>query len=207
MCSEQRETSDSPRGWYRRGYLPHFDGDLLTQVVTFRLADSLPHDSVERWKSELRHLTRKHARTKLLQRIEKCLDTGLGACHLRDPRIARLVEDALLFFDQKRYELHAWVIMPNHVHVLFTQLARERVEKVLHSWKSFTAKKANRLLQKGGPFWQRESYDRFIRDQGHFLDSLHYIEENPVVAGLCLRKDEWEFSSARKRVEVRRSDS
>ena len=207
MSDDDRETSYPPRGWYGRGYLPHFDGDLLTQVVTFRLADSLPRGVVDRWKSELKQLAPKDAKTRLFRRIEKSLDSGFGDCHLRDPRIGRLVEDALLFFDRQRYDLHAWVIMPNHVHVLFTQLTHERLEKVLHSWKSFTSTKANRVLRREGTFWQQESYDRFIRDQSHFLDAMHYIEENPVIAGLCRRKADWEFGSARKRTGSRGGDS
>ncbi len=192
----------SPRGWYDRGYLPHFDGGPLTQVATFRLVDSLPRDRVERWKAELKRLTPKDAKTKLFHRIEKCLDQSLGACQLRDPRIGGLVQDALLFFDGKRYGLHAWVVMPNHVHVLFAPFKGEQLDKILHSWKSFTSRKANRILRRDG-VWQRESHDRFIRDEAHFMNVIGYIEENPVVAGY-VGGEEWEFSSAHERFEGRR---
>lgn len=191
------------RGWYHRGYLPHLDGKLVTQAVTFRLVDSLPRGSLERWKAELRRLPPSHGRIRLRQRIEECLDSGLGACHLRDRRIAGLVRDNLLFFDGERYDLHAWVVMPNHVHALFTPGVGVRLERIVHSWKSFTAKQANRILGRSGPFWQREFHDRFIRDHAHFRNVWHYIEENPVVAGLCSQKEDWEFSSASERIEER----
>ncbi len=199
--------SRSLRGWYYRGYLPHCDGGPLTHVVTFRLADSLPQDIVEHWKDELNHLSSADAKTKLFHRIEKCLDRGLGACHLREPRIGGLVQDALLYFDGKRYDLHAWVIMPNHVHVLFTPSEGEQLERILHSWKSFTSKKANWILGRDGSFWQREFHDRFVRDQEHFLSALRYIEENPVAAGLCRRKEDWKLGSAFERLRARRFDS
>ncbi len=198
----ERETSKpSCRGWYDRGYLRHLDGDLVTQAVTFRLVDSLPRDCVERWKAELRQLPPSDARTRLRRRIEECLDSSLGACHLRDPRIAGLVKDNLLFFDGKRYRLHAWIVMPNHVHTLFTPLAGAQLARIVHSWKSFTSKRANRVLGRTGTFWQREFHDRFIRDEGHFLNVRHYIEENPVTAGLCSSREEWRFSSAHQGLE------
>ncbi len=198
-------TEPGPRGWYDRGYLPHLDGDLVTQAVTFRLADSLPRDSVERWKAELSHLPPGDARVRLRWRIEECLDSGLGASHLRDARIASIVRDNLLFFAGKRYELHAWVVMPNHVHALITPLEGVQLARIVHSWKSFTSKRANRILGTRGAFWQREFHDRFIRDEGHFLDVRGYIEENPVVAGLCSKREEWTFSSAHKGLEERRT--
>src|SRR5438876_3641973 len=73
------------------------------------------------------------------ERAEECLDRGSGACWMRDPRIADLVADALLHFDQSRYLLFAWTVMPNHVHVIFN--SRHKVDRILHSWKSFTSKR------------------------------------------------------------------
>ncbi len=202
LTGDESETPDRPAlGWYCRGYLPHFDADVITQTATFRLADSVPRDLLNRWQWELRRVTPSDAETALFHRIERCLDSGLGACHLRDPRIGGVVRDALLFFDGKRYALHAWVIMPNHVHTLFTPFEGERLDRILHSWKSFTARKANRILRRDGPFWQRDYYDRYVRDESHFMSIARYIEDNPVAAGLCERREEWEFSSARQRFE------
>jgi putative DNA methylase len=185
-----------PRGWHSRGYLPHFDGGAIPQAVTFRLADSLPRARLELWQAELRQLNRTKADAELRRRIERYLDLGHGDCHLRDARVADLVQAALLHFDGTRYRLHAWVVMPNHVHTLFTPAEGYGLSQILHSWKSYTAKEANRLLGRQGQFWEEDYFDRFIRDEHHYAAVIAYIEENPVVAGLCARKEDWPYSSA-----------
>jgi REP element-mobilizing transposase RayT len=129
-------------------------------------------------------------------RIESMLDRGHGAMHLADPRIADTVERALLHFDGERYRLHAWVIMPNHVHVVATPLGDWTLARIMHSWKSFAAKEANRILGQSGAFWAREYHDRLIRDDVHFANTVSYVANNPVKAGLCKRAEDWRFSSA-----------
>ena len=183
-----------PKGWYSRGYLPHLDAPGLLQSVTFHLGDSLPHEALVRIYAETRPDDPQR-----LRRIEALLDAGLGACWLRRPDIAPVVEDALLFFDGARYRLLCWVIMPNHVHLLMETDARHPLAKVVQSWKSFTAKQANALLGRTGVFWDREYFDRYIRDDGHRAAVVHYIEENPVKAGLVERAGEWPWGSARRR--------
>src|SRR6202042_3814966 len=129
------------------------------------------------------------------ERIDSFLDQGHGELFLADPRIANLVQSALKHFDGKRYDLHGWVIMPNHVHVLFTQRAGHRLSDILHSWKSFTAKEANKILGRKGAFWQDDYFDRFIRDDEHFCNTQEYMAFDPVKAGLCPRPEDWLFSS------------
>lgn len=107
-----------------------------------------------------------------------------------------MVAEAILHLDGQRYDLHAWVVMPNHVHVLFSPLPTSTLAAVAHSLKSFTAKAANRLLGRTGPFWQREYYDRAIRNLDHFRAERAYIEANPLKARLCARIEDWPFSSA-----------
>jgi REP element-mobilizing transposase RayT len=113
------------------------------------------------------------------------------------------VENALLFFDGERYRMHAWVVMPNHVHALFTPLNGLGLAEILRSWKSFTSKEANKLLGQTGHFWQCEYFDRFIRDAEHFDNVVRYIESNPVKAGLCHSPDDWPFGSARLKGEAK----
>ena len=136
----------------------------------------------------------------LRRRIEQYLDAGHGECRLRRPDIARVVEGALLHFDEQRYHLLAWCIMPNHVHALIETREGFPLAEVLHSWKSFTSHEANRLLQRSGAFWQREYLDRFVRNAEHYENVVAYIEENPVKAGLAKIKTDWPWSSARFRV-------
>ena len=102
------------RGWHQRGYLPHYDAPGVTQMVTIRLTDSLPASRRKEWEALLAIENHKERR----RRLEEYLDRGLGECWLRKPAIAQLTEDALRFFDAERYKLVAWVVMPNHVHVL-----------------------------------------------------------------------------------------
>ena len=118
------------------------------------------------------------------ERVETYLDAGHGECWLRQAAIAQLVADALRHFNAQRYRLHAWCIMPNHVHVIVDPIAGNELPAVLHSWKSFTAKAANRILSRTGEFWQTEYYDHLIRDEGDYAHALRYLLENPVVAGL-----------------------
>lgn len=191
--------TNTSKGWYSRGYLPHFDGGPIPQTLTFRLADSFPKERLDAWNEELVHLPAKEALAERRKRIEAYLDTGAGNAWLADRRIATLVQESLLFFDGERYCLHAWVIMPNHVHVLFTPTDSHSLADILHSWKSYTTHRANRILNRQGKFWQEESFDRYIRDEKHFLAAIDYIESNPVKASLCLSNENWEFSSAARR--------
>ena len=193
----------SPRGWYSRGYLPHFDGHDTTQMLTFRLADALPEAVLESWRRELHNDGRVHGApdAQLRRRIEAYIDAGHGECWLRRPPIATVVESALLHFDGVRHALHAWAIMPNHVHAVLTPHDGVRVDGIMHSWKSYTAQVANRILGREGPFWQREYYDRFIRDAKHYTDAVYYVEQNPVNAGLCPEAADWPFGSARRRTD------
>jgi len=181
------------KGWYSRGYIPHFDQPGLIQAITFRLSDSLPLERRAEWEAWLDV----DADAKRRTRLQLYLDRGLGACWLRDPRIARIVEGALLFADGDRYRLLAWVVMPNHVHALIETLPGGALDKIVHSWKSYTANIANHLLHREGAFWFREYYDRFIRDDTHFERAVSYIHANPVKAGLVERAEDWPFGSAR----------
>jgi len=186
-------------GWYSRGYLPHFDGGAISQFITFRLADSLPKGLIEGWTLELACLGEQEAKDKLRRRIEGYLDQGHGKAWLRDARIARIVEDVLLYFDGQRYRMHAWVVMPNHVHVLATPVEGWYLRVIIGGWKSFSARQANAVSGRKGKFWQEDYFDRYIRDGDHFARARRYIEGNPVKAGLCAKPEEWEFGSARRR--------
>jgi putative DNA methylase len=189
---------ESRDGWYSRGYFPHFDGEGMTQHVTFHLADSLPQHVLNGWREELQLLSAKDAERKRRTRIQDLLDCGYGACFLRDERLAEVVENALLHFDGERYALHAWCVMPNHVHTLFTPEAGFKMSRIAHSWKSFTANQCNRILERTGKFWDREPIDRYIRNEKHFHNALAYIENNPMKANLCKHPEEWRWSSAHR---------
>ncbi len=117
-------------------------------------------------------------------RIQELLDAGSGSCVLRSPELATEVAKALKYFDGSRYLLDRYVVMPNHVHVLFRPVKGHTLSAILHSWKSYTAKALNRKLGRTGKFWQEEYYDHIVRNlpQLHLLHT--YIERNPEKARL-----------------------
>jgi putative DNA methylase len=179
-----------------RGRLPHWERDEAAYFVTFRLFDSLPATVLLRIK-EVGRLDAQIS-ADYADRLDAYLDRGSGASFLKDPRVATLVVDALLHFDGLRYRLHAWCVMPNHVHVVFSSMPARtpalRLSKIVQSWKSYTAKEANRLLGRTGPFWQREYYDHLVRDEADFVRCIDYTINNSVKASLCERWEDWAAS-------------
>lgn len=132
-----------------------------------------------------------HAIDKLIrERAEEALDEAAGSSFMHDPRIAEVVANAIAHFDGSRYRLHAWCVMPNHVHVVLS--ANDRLDGIVHSWKSFTAKEANRLLNRDGKFWQDDYFDRMIRTPQELERTIRYVLENPMKAGLV----DWPFVRA-----------
>jgi len=116
--------------------------------------------------------------------MEQWLDVGHGSCVLRRPECACLVDGTLQHFEGQRRALIASIVMPNHAHALFAQNAERPLEKILRSWKSFTSRKINALLGRDGGLWQRDYFDRLVRDEKHFANCVHYIRRNPRRARL-----------------------
>lgn len=221
-----RQLTDAERalgflGWHERGYLPHCDFPGLVQFVTFRLVDSLPGARRGEWEHLLAIEDLREKRTKL----EEYLDRGVGECWLRQPCIATLCEEALRYFHNERYELLAWCVMPNHVHVL-VHVWETPLWKIIQNWKVHIARETRKLLrqERRAParlepyhnsdepsgcsalqsFWQREYWDTFMRNENQEKTAITYIESNPVKAKCCRAATEWPFSSARFRDEYRR---
>ena len=181
-------------GWHQRGYLPHRDVPGLRQFVTFRLHDSFPASRRGEWAALVRIEDDRQRR----QQVEEYLDRGYGECWLRQPAIAALTEGALRHFDGERYQLLAWVVMPNHVHVL-VQINPTPLAGVVQSWKRFVAREANKLLRREGTFWEHEYWDTYMRDEAQLTKARRYTEQNPVKAGLVREGKDWAWSSARFR--------
>jgi len=181
-----------------RGRLPHWEFEGATYFVTFRLGDSLPHTVLASYQFERQDILltaqrqgRQLTPTELKrldelfpERIEAYLDTGSGACYLSKPEIAGLVAGALQFFENQRYRQFAWSVMPNHVHTEFRPFPSWPLEKIMHSWKSFTSKEANKLLSREGEFWEAEYFDHLIRSEEEFHHYIEYVASNPERAGL-----------------------
>lgn len=200
--SELETRAPTPK-WRHRGYIPHFDMPGAVQTITFRTVDSIPSDKFEAWKKELgmweANPTLRPDESRMAQlreRIERYMDECHGACVLRNPTLAKIVEDAFLHFDGERYRLLAWCVMPNHVHVMIEPLAGHLVGALVHSWKTFTAMEINKYLGQTGPFWQDDYFDRYIRNKNHYEAAKEYIEQNPVAANLVAKAKDWPHGSA-----------
>ncbi len=192
----------SERKVHVSGTLPHWNVDDGVYFVTWRLADSLPADDRVRiaraYRREMdaldaipdveqREAVRSAVRQEFFVSVfDASLDSGGGRMWLTKPEFARVVEDALLYFDGRRYLIIAWAIMGNHVHVIFRRHPNFALEKVLHSWKSFTAHelKPRTDIGPGCRFWQRNYWDRLIRSHEELDSTIRYVLENPTKAGL-----------------------
>jgi putative transposase len=176
------------QGIHQRGYLPHLKAEGGIYAVTFRLNDSLPAGILEQM-ADL-------AANEKNATLEAQLNAGHGECLLARAQIAEMLKQVLLAKHSQDYYLHAWVIMPNHVHLLVEPLNSCVLSDILQAIKSISARQANQLLARDGAFWQRDSYDHLVRDEDDFNHALEYIEQNPVKANLVKQSCEYALGSA-----------
>lgn len=175
--------------WYDRGYLPHFHDEECPQSITLRLADSLPVAVYKRITASAVSEREKAAM------VDRCLDSGRGRCLLERPTASEIVREAILWSDGRRFDLKEWVIMPNHVHISYTN-APEPPTITAGKIKSFTANRlADEFDDVDGQVWQRGVFDRYIRGERHAFNLSNYFWFNPVRAGLAESPFDWEFSS------------
>jgi len=227
MSDINPNTPPSPRihGYHSRGYLPHKKVSGATYFVTYRLADSLPREVLLRLESEIEQLIatlpantpvsskEEQARLQRHREIEKLLDSGSGKCWLKHPAIASLVASNLAHFHGQRYQLKAWVVMPNHVHALVQPVSGFALGEIVKTWKQYTAMRARRMLDldntdnENARFWQPESYDHYVRDADDYDRIVHYIHWNPVKARLCAKPEDWRWSSANATLSPEREAS
>jgi len=187
------------RGWYSSRNLPHFDAPDTIQFITFRLADSIPFHVIREWKKETDLLPEAEQSDALRARLERYLDRGYGCCLLAHPGMAAALRQSFKYYQDVRYQLLAWTIMPNHAHILIKP--SYSLPRIVQGWKTYSARwalqNAARLhlqLPVGG-FWMRGYWDRYIRTETHLQAAIHYIQQNPVKAGLCQSAEEWKWSS------------
>ena len=215
----------------RRRKLPHIDVDGKPYFITGCLEGSIPAVGLKRiyrFRQELdarptptNMPTGKWKATKnklVFKLVDELLDGNCPVAHLKDYRLAKIVANAFLHFADQRYRLFAFVVMPSHHHWLFLpdaawseQLAViERVkphprtprQAISHSIQSYTGSMCNRVRQQSNSFWQGETYDHYVRDDEELLRIIHYIEMNPVKAGLVDKPEAWSYSSASIRAKL-----
>ena len=192
---------EADRSEYRR-HLPHWAQPGCTYFVTFRLGDSLPVVTLDRWRAERTTWLRAHGlqdpaevvqlpeperrefHRHFNRRLQEYLDAGEGSCLLRDPRFSSIVASALLFFDTKRCALGDFVVMPNHVHLLVTPFPGWKLTDLLRGWKRFSASEINKLREAQGSLWMDENFDHAVRNREQLDYFRRYIVENPRKARL-----------------------
>lgn len=199
-------------------HLPHWRQDGATYYVTFRLADSLPESKLNELISLRNEWNRLHPQPcskeesdkylyEVMKRVETWLDQSMGTCLLRQPSVSSIIVKAMHHFDGNRYKLAAYIIMPNHVHVLVQPIiiGDDPLENIIHSWKRYPARCINKQLSRNGSLWQKESFDRIVCDEEHLYHCIQYIGSNARKAGLGLdefirwirpdwKKLGWDFS-------------
>ncbi|HWB05294.1 MAG TPA: transposase [Verrucomicrobiales bacterium] len=189
---------------YRRN-LPHWRYAGATYFTTFRLNDSVPREAAAMMKAEVAAMREKvhrerlacdgkltattarqweECQRRLFRKAESFMDAGHGRCILKDRNLRQWVETSLVYFEGIRCRMSAFVIMPNHVHALVRPLSEHSVENLTGSWKKHSAAEMNRRLDRTGQLWQRETFDRIVRDGDHFRRIVQYIIRNPVKARL-----------------------
>ncbi len=164
--------------------LPHWQQGEVMQFVTFRLRDALPGHLVGKWKDDRAAWVACHPQPwteeteseyhrRFSRKLDEWLDAGSGSCLLRDRTRRTLLEDVLMRYQGERVDHQCWVIMPNHVHLLFKPLVR--MELLIKAWKGTSARRIGQ-----GSVWQKNYRDTMIRDAGHFANAVRYIRRNPV---------------------------
>ena len=188
--------------------LPHWSQAGTITFITFRTWDSIPTAVIEKWIAErdawlVRHGINPTAKNWRLQvthlgtaaeaelkrimsdRWNEHLDDCHGECVLQRPPLAEIVAKSLRHFDDERYELTDFVVMPNHVHILAAFPDEAGLLRQCDSWKHFTATQINRALQRKGHFWQDDGFDHLVRSVEQFQYLRKYIAENPRRARLA----------------------
>jgi len=195
MTDDRRYLSSPERLRTHRRHLPHWQKEEVTIFLTWRLADSIPAGVLEKWRREKDAWVRAHPRPwsrelrveyqrRFVVRMERWMDRGWGSCVLKRPECGSIVARGLRHFEGERCGMEAFVVMPNHVHVLFRLRKGWTLESLCRSWKGFTAREIHKLLGSRGTLWQQEYWDRIVRNERHYEKCRGYILENPSKAGL-----------------------
>jgi putative transposase len=201
--------------WSYRRNLPHYQLPGSTLFITFRLDCSLPQTVIETLMQEkartevvLNHIVDDKECAERIYAEERRLfgkwDEALnkassGPLWLKDSRVSELMVESLKHRDGKEYDLDAYCIMANHVHVVFTPLQKEdgtyyALPKIMHSLKRCVGREGNKLLGREGPFWQHESYDHVVRNDAELGRIVRFVLNNPAAAGLATRWEDWQWS-------------
>ena len=180
-------------GWHSRGYLPHFDAAGMVQHIVLCTANSVPIKALSVIKGETVSARR--------SRIDVALDQSQSGFVFNDQEAAYIMAHALKHFCGSRYDLLAWCVMPNHVHVVLVILPNHRLGQIVRSWKTFVTWEVNNRHKSEGSIFFKDYFDRYMRNGSQTERAIAYVENNPVVANLCNEPSLWRWSSAFERAK------
>ena len=208
--------SDDLDGAFYEPHLPHYQPAEAEFHIMFRLVGSLPNEAIEQMRAERAAMQRKILELKnkgqkiakrdlheaYFAKFDQLLSSSTtGPTWLGIDKVAEIVAEAIHFRDGKEFDLFAYTIMPNHVHMVLRHLGRDEIVgnvkplfRILQSLKRYTALWCNRALGRSGTFWQDESFDHVIADEEELERTIWYVLENPVQAGLVKDSKEWRWS-------------
>jgi len=200
---------------YYKRKLPHWQPEGAEYFITMRLHGSLPQTAIGKLRTLRKQLNKKssvnvnankteklerYIQRKIFKKYEDQLDNAAaGPTWLRKKEVANLIEESIHYRNGKFYDLYAYCIMPNHLHIAYKHLIQKEGKKnpvtdIMRNFKRYTARECNRLLNRTGSFWQAESYDRVIRDWEELEKTIIYILNNPVKTGLVKSWENWPYS-------------
>jgi REP element-mobilizing transposase RayT len=170
--------------------IPHWNQVDRVQFVTFRLADSLPQLKLMEYRQEKELWLGQHPKpwdeamqeeydAMFTAKLDKWIDAGYGGCILKDSRVRDIVADSIMHLNGDRYDIYAYVIMPNHVHVMLTPRADCTVQHIVGGWKRYSSQQANKLLGHNALVWERNCFDRLMRSAADYDAHISYIVDNP----------------------------
>lgn len=187
---------------FHRGNLPHIYIPNSTYFITFRLFGSIPASKIkclrekfESDKTKKDNTDKNKQEAKFLLEYDKLLHQYKNVQYLKDFQIAKIVKEQIFKLDGKDYDLICFTIMSNHVHLVFSfKENSRRLDKIMQELKRMSAYYANKLLNKRGSFWQKESYDHIVRNEDELEKIVKYVIFNPVKAGLVDNWVDWEHT-------------
>src|SRR5690606_2177169 len=166
---------------------------------TFRLYDSIHPDELDKLQ-EITRLRNDDEKKRFFKKYDALLDKPFNNVkHLQKTEIAIICTNSILHFDGKDILVICFVIMPNHIHLVFELRNKTKlVGDILGSMKKYSARESNKILKQKGKFWQAESFDRLVRDEKELFNVIKYVLLNPVNAGLVEDYKDWPHTYCRK---------
>lgn len=182
------------RHFHRRN-LPHLYYNEGIYFITYRLYGSIHSDQLKKLQQIINSTSGEEPK-KIFKKYDDLLDiSSNNVKHLTNPKIADRCKESIMFFDKKNIQVICYCIMPNHVHLVFELIDKNKsITDLMKSIKRYSARKANEILKTKGRFWQVESFDRLVRDEKELYNIIKYVLLNPVKAGLVENYKDWQHT-------------